>query len=248
MFGLQQMDFFTIVEEDHTFQNPTSEAKLQQLIEYCELADGTSVLDIGCGKGWLLRTMAARYAIQGVGLELRQASIDSGEQMMPSQELVGSLEFLAGDAKAYQPQQQFDVITCLGASFAIGTFEDLLARVKPWLKPGGRLAVGDIYARVLPVNEHSAVHFAGGAHRTLADTAAMLDGDGLTLIALLDSSLDEWDRYESLHWRAAERWLREHPDHIDHQQFAKVAQRFKWEHIAYDREALGWSLFVARAD
>lgn len=60
--GLERIiRFFDILETHHTFQNPTSAAKLDELIGYCDLQDGQRVLDIGCGKGWLLRRMATDH-------------------------------------------------------------------------------------------------------------------------------------------------------------------------------------------
>lgn len=43
-------DFMAMVERDLTFQNPTSEAKLDLLIDYCGIADNQHVLDVGCGR------------------------------------------------------------------------------------------------------------------------------------------------------------------------------------------------------
>lgn len=50
---MSDLDFHEIVEEFRTYQNPTSEEKLDRLIDYCAIEDGHSVLDPGCGKAWL---------------------------------------------------------------------------------------------------------------------------------------------------------------------------------------------------
>jgi hypothetical protein len=34
----------------------------------------------------------------------------------------------------------------------------------------------------------------------------------VTITGIIAASDDDWDRYESLHWRALEEWLAEHPD------------------------------------
>ena len=246
MFGLKEIDFFEVVETFHTYQNPTSEQKLDQLIEYIEAKDGSQILDVGCGKGWLLRRIAQKYAIQGVGVELREGTVQQAHELNEQTTLKGKLDFVQMDAKQFQPSQQFDIVMCIGASFAIGTFEDMLDIIVPWVKPGGVLAVGDIYARVESLPKESAVHFSGGHPRTFSETIAMLDTAPLDLVAAIDSSLDEWDRYESLHAYAANRWLRENPNHVDYDKFAKLARSFKRNHFFYDRDALGWSLFVSR--
>jgi kynurenine formamidase len=48
---MKLIDYFSVIERRHAFQNPTSERKLDRLIEYCGVADGMHVLDVGCGIG-----------------------------------------------------------------------------------------------------------------------------------------------------------------------------------------------------
>jgi cyclopropane fatty-acyl-phospholipid synthase-like methyltransferase len=244
---MDKFDFFSILERFHTFQNPTSEAKLDRLIEYCGVKDGDHVLDIGCGKGWLLQRMAARHAINGVGVEIGDKFIEDARARFAAETHKGALNLHHKPAADFNADpQSFDVAMCIGASFAIGTFEEMLDWLKPCVKPGGVIAVGDIYAKVKPAPPESAMHFSGGAQRTLTDTIVHLQKNGLTVTGLIDSSLDDWDHYESLHWRAADAWLRENPNHPDREAFEKQNDIYRQNHILYDRAALGWALFVCR--
>ncbi|MFA7096586.1 MAG: class I SAM-dependent methyltransferase [Gammaproteobacteria bacterium] len=76
------IDFITIIERDHTYQNPTSMAKLDLLVEYCQIEDGHRVLDIGCGKGWLLQRIAEQFAVKADGVELNPAFIKEGKDRL----------------------------------------------------------------------------------------------------------------------------------------------------------------------
>jgi cyclopropane fatty-acyl-phospholipid synthase-like methyltransferase len=67
---LNRFEFFATIERYHTFQNPTSEEKLDLSIDYCAIRDGMQVLDIGCGKGWLARRIAKRFDVRVTGLEI----------------------------------------------------------------------------------------------------------------------------------------------------------------------------------
>ena len=62
--------YFAIGHQHHVICNPTSEEKLDELIELIELSEEARVLDIACGKGaFLLRTLQ-RWMCNGVGVDL----------------------------------------------------------------------------------------------------------------------------------------------------------------------------------
>jgi cyclopropane fatty-acyl-phospholipid synthase-like methyltransferase len=244
---MQLIDYFCTVERHHTFQNPTSETKLDRLIEYCGIRDGTRVLDVGCGKAWLLRRMAANYQIEGVGIELRAGFVAEAREHIRRTVLKGSTTIHHMSAADYPAETNcFDIGLCLGASFAIGSFEEMVAWLKPQVSPGGCLAVGDVYAKKSPLPEETAKHFWNGAVRNLSQTVEILRDNGLGLIALIDSSLDDWDRYASLHWLTADKWLRANEDHPDSAEFRRISERWERQYLECDRETLGWGIFVCR--
>ncbi|HEX7071556.1 MAG TPA: class I SAM-dependent methyltransferase [Rhodothermales bacterium] len=243
------LEYFTIVERYHTFQNPTSEAKLDRLIEYCGISDGQRTLDVGCGKGWLMQRIAERYAVEAEGVEVCGPFIEEGKERLGRTHLRGTVTFHEMPAQEYAGDKgAFDVGFCIGASFAIGTFEEAVEWLRRYVKPGGIMAIGDIYARHASIPAESAQHFGAGPVRSLSDTALHMDRNGMTLIGLIDSSLDEWDRYESLHWRTADEWARQNPTHPERCAFVGRTAHFKANHLRFDRDSLGWAIFVSRVD
>lgn len=173
-------------------------------------------------------------------------SIAIAETTTEQATLSGSLVFHCLDAVEYNAESYFDVVCCIGASFAIGSLEELLAWADAWLKPGGVLAIGDIFARELPLPEPCVPHFAGGAVRDIRATIDLFENDGHKLLGVSESSMGEWDRYTSMHSFAADQWLRNNPDHGDAEAFVRWWDRFRRQHLFYDREPIGWALFVAR--
>src|SRR6218665_1424129 len=61
--ALNQQDYWAIAEADIEIQNPVTDRKLRLLDDYCDIRDGLRVLDVGCGKAWLLRQWAEKHAI-----------------------------------------------------------------------------------------------------------------------------------------------------------------------------------------
>jgi hypothetical protein len=59
---------------------------------------------------------------------------------------------------------------------------------------------------------------------------------------MIAASDDDWDRYESLHWRAVEEWLAEHPDE---ELNARLEER-RQHYVVQRRGWLGWAIFVGR--
>jgi SAM-dependent methyltransferase len=227
-------EYYAIVERRHVIQNPTSFEKLERLLDYCELADGQQVLDVGCGKGALLKRAVARAAIRAVGIELNpvfaaQARQAEGRPLEIHE--MPALEFT---------ESGFDVGFCIGASFAIGAFEEAIAWLKARTRPGARVAIGDLFARRPPL-PGSVHHEYPGADRTLSATVAILESVGLELIGLIEASTDDWDRYEDLHWLAAADYLRDHPEDAA---FRERVERSRRDYLENERETLGWAIFI----
>ena len=56
--------FSSVVERDLEILNPTSYEKLMLLADYCSISKGDRVLDVGSGKGYMLRRWAECFGIQ----------------------------------------------------------------------------------------------------------------------------------------------------------------------------------------
>ncbi len=74
--AVNQNDYWAIAEADIEIQNPMTDRKLRLLEDYCDVRDGLKVLDVGCGKAWVMRQWAERYDIEGTGLETNPAFLD----------------------------------------------------------------------------------------------------------------------------------------------------------------------------
>ena len=82
---MNRFEFFATIERYHTFQNPTSEEKLDLATSYCGIRNGMRVLDVGCGKGWLLTRLAKRFDIRVTGLEINPTFARLAEQRIAAE-------------------------------------------------------------------------------------------------------------------------------------------------------------------
>ncbi|MCH7679915.1 methyltransferase domain-containing protein [candidate division KSB1 bacterium] len=59
-----------ITHRDHLVCNPTSEARLDELVGLLPLKPGARVLDIACGKAELLLRIAVHHGASGIGVDI----------------------------------------------------------------------------------------------------------------------------------------------------------------------------------
>jgi hypothetical protein len=79
---------------------------------------------------------------------------------------------------------------------------------------------------------------------TLAGTVAIFESGSLGVVAVIASSEDDWDRYETLHWAALERWLSENPGDPDVADIRTRYAHWKRTYLEYGREYCGWAIFA----
>lgn len=235
--------YFTVAERDHELQNPTSEEKLLLLGRRLRLGSGSRVLDIASGRGGpaLLLAREFRCRIEGVEIapEFHAAAVERAE----AAGLAELVSFRLDDAaKVELPAEEYDVAMCLGASFVWGSLAGTLDALEPVVRPGGHVVVGEPYLRTLPVpEEYEEGH---GPYTTLEGTVAIFESGALRAVTLIASSDDDWDRYETLHWRAVEEWIAENPDDTDAADIHTRHERYRHDYLRYGRDLLGWAILV----
>ncbi len=246
---MNKLNYWATVEREHTFQNPTSEQKLAQLTEVCNLRDGMCVLDIGCGKGWLLRQWAARWAIDGTGLEVNAAFVAEARERATAEGVAERLRFLEGPAAEFAPElAAYDIVQCLGASFALGGFNSALPWMQRALAPEGVLVIGEPFLHETPPPDVCAREgIDPAAIPSLSQLAATVEQQGLFITTMIVSSADDWDRYVSGWWRAAYAWANANPQHSEREALLSRIKEGRARYLRWERQYFGWTIIVARA-
>lgn len=112
---------------------------IEQLLDYLMLPEGSTVLDLACGKGRHAKFLY-EHGLSVTGIDLSVNSIEEAKKMEND-----DLSFEVGDMRNFSLKRQFDVVFNLFTSF--GYFESksenkqVLRRIGKHLKPGGRLVI-----------------------------------------------------------------------------------------------------------
>jgi SAM-dependent methyltransferase len=236
--------YYAVAERDHDLQNPTSPEKIRHLGELLRLDADTRVLDIACGKAGPALVLSETFGCSIVGVERAPEFVAAARERIADSSAADRIEIVEADAAAFPLEDEsWDVALCLGASFVFGGLDATLAALAPAVREGGFVAVGEPYWREWPLPREIA---DDEGFVTLPDTVARFEAAGLAPTGLLASSDDDWDRYESLHWRALEEWLDEHPDDPDAAEIRARHRSARDQYLRFQRALLGWAIVVGR--
>ena len=237
--------YYVVAEAEHELQNPTSEEKLLLLGSRLGLGPGSRVLDIASGRGGPAILLARETGCSVHGVEISPDFHAVAVERAKAAGMDGRVSFDLGDAASatFEPQG-YDAALCLGASFVFGGLVQTIDALEPAVRPGGFVVVGEPYWRRLPLPAD--YEDRGDPWATLDGTVVMFETTGIPVVSLIASSEDDWDRYETLHWLAVERWLSENGDDPDAREIRERHERWKRIYVRHGRDYLGWAIFVGR--
>ena len=106
-------------------------------------ARGGLAVDLGCGNGWYLRRLAARFPhLRGVGLDGFEENIRQAEAAADRQGLGERLHFSAGDIHHFRTDEPADLIAMNRALHHVWDEKENVFRIlKEHLKPGGAAVI-----------------------------------------------------------------------------------------------------------
>jgi SAM-dependent methyltransferase len=236
-----------VVEARHELQNPTSPEKIRELGERLDLRPDSHVLDIASGKGGPALLLAETFGCRLTCVERAPEFVVAARERTAAAGLEGRIEIVEADVATYE-LGSYDAALCLGATFAYGGLVPTVERLRT---AAPLLAVGEPYWRdwPLPAGADAAdeERVAEGEWLPLPETIERVESAGVRLVSLIASSEDDWDRYESLHWLALDEWLAANPDHPQAEEFRTRGAARRARYLAWEREVLGWAIFVCRA-
>lgn len=235
--------WYAVAERDHELQNPISEAKIRLLGERLRVGPESRLLDVASGKCGPALVLASAFGCRIVAVERSAEFVAAARERVHDARLEALIEIHETDARAFELEPEgFDAALCLGASFVWAGLAGTLEALAPAVRSGGHVVVGEPYWRRWPLPEG----VADDGYVPLAETATRIWAAGLELVTIIASSEDDWDTYESLHWRAVADWLAENPSHPEAEDFRRRNAEQRAHYLGRQRELLGWAIFAGR--
>ena len=114
------------------------EEALRQTIEHADLADGQSILELGCGWGSLSLQMARQFPNSKIVTVSNSHSQRMHIQGEGAAHGLKNLCVLIADMNGFDPERQFDRIVSVEMFEHMMNWRELLGRLRSWLKPDGR--------------------------------------------------------------------------------------------------------------
>lgn len=104
---------------------------------------GGLVLDLGCGNGWFLRSLAAAFPdLRGIGIDGFAESIAAAEAKTRDAGLADRLSFAVGDVYTFKAPEPLDLVTMNRALHHVWDRRDeVFAAIRAALKPGGSAVI-----------------------------------------------------------------------------------------------------------
>ena len=127
--------FYEIAEGRHRILNPFTDAQLQLLGEICGVHAGTLQLDLCCGKGEMLCRWSARFGLTGTGVDISPVFLRAARERAQELGCGDRVSFVEGDAATYPiPAGEFDIVSCIGATWIGGGLIGTLELMRPGLR------------------------------------------------------------------------------------------------------------------
>lgn len=228
--------------------DPFSAEKFSLLGNAIGLTEGMRVLDLACGKAEMLCRWAIEHRIVGTGVDLSAVFHAAGRARIAELGVEDRITLIRGDAGGYVAAEPCDVAACIGATWIGDGVEGTIDLLRRSLRPGGLILIGEPYWRIEPTPQMLADrNVQAGEWSSLGELADRFIAHGYDLVEMVLGNQDDWDRYAAASWMNLRRWLDEHPGDEFAPTVRKSLDRSVRNHTHFQREHLGWGVFVLKA-
>lgn len=216
--------------------------------EVCRLQAGTQQLDLASGKGEMLCRWAERFGIGGLGVDISEVFVPAARARAVELGVSELVRFERADASTFRAEEAaYDVVSCIGATWIGGGAAGTIDLLRPALRPGGLVLIGEpFWQEEPPAAAYAAMGVPEDEFASLAGVLERFASTGAELVEMVLADGDSWDRYVAAQWWTLERWLLAHPDDPDAPSVRQQLKDSRASYVTYQRRYLGWGVFALR--
>lgn len=141
VLGPQRKYSCCLYPSPETTLEDAEEAALCETARHAALRNGQTVLELGCGWGSLSLWMARHYPASKIVSVSNSNSQRAFIETKAAERGICNLRVVTADANEFAPSQRFDRVVSVEMFEHMSNWAELLARVRTWLAPDGRLFV-----------------------------------------------------------------------------------------------------------
>jgi cyclopropane-fatty-acyl-phospholipid synthase len=114
------------------------EEALRQTVKHADLADGQSILELGCGWGSLALSMARQFPGGDVTAVSNSRPQREYIERQAAARGLENLRVVTSEMTVFNPERQFDRIVSVEMFEHMMNWRELMTRMRSWLRPDGR--------------------------------------------------------------------------------------------------------------
>ncbi len=125
-----------------------------ELFSIANLGSDSKVLDLGCGKGAVLITLAEKFGFSGVGIDGMSAFIDEAKHITVQKGLSDLLKFRQGDIfKVVDFYTDFDLLIFASIGPLFGNYKKTIQNLRKTIRNGGYIIFDDGFLKEAKLKE-----------------------------------------------------------------------------------------------
>lgn len=198
------------------------------------LNSNSTVLDLCCGYGEMLRIWNEHFNIKGIGVDICEEFIKTGTQRLTDN---SDIKLVQGDILQYHTDQKFDVVSLCGEVF--GGIDKTISILEQYVKADGKLILGECF-----LNDDTApkelIEFEGTLH-TLDEINKIFNSRGYYITYFSTGTNAEWEHYIAWDARKTIQRIRQNPKDTASKEWL---QKWYQMYFKYRRKYEGWGFFV----
>lgn len=154
------------------------------------MTDNSTVLDLCCGYGEMLKIWHEAFNIKGIGIDICGEFIQAGTKRI-AESNISNITLIEADVFKWHTDEKFDYV-CL-SSEDFGGFKNTIELLEKFVRPNGKLIIGTRYSKVeIPPKE--LVEFEGET-LPLTEINRIVRSKGYYITAMATDTQAEWERY-----------------------------------------------------